>query len=81
MNTSCISESRNAFSAQMFCKTPQAVGTEVPTTKNASRTEVREAMFKSRFHSHLSLKEAVNAGRAEGFHIPRARGRTSQFHP
>jgi len=76
----CISKNRNVFSAQMFRKTPQAIGTEVPTIKNASRTEVREAI-KSRFHSHLSLKEAVDAGRAEGFHIPRARGRTSQFHP
>ena len=30
----------------------------------------------SRFHSLLSLKEAIDAGQTGGFHIPRAPGRT-----
>ena len=35
----------------------------------------------SRFHSLLSLETAHDAGQAEGFHIPRAPGRTSQLPP
>ena len=46
--------------------------------KNASRTKVREATYRGSTLFYHSRK-AVDAGRTEGFHIPHAHGRTSQF--
>ena len=49
------------------------------TNRNASRTEVREAI--ARGSTLIYRSKAPDAGRTGGIHIPRAPGRTSQFPP